>query len=108
MWFELAVPFADCPPQGFTQDWLLDSQLLGDARGPFGTQESIRYPLNVGEKEVYGAQLFFGAGNAQTLSTGDEIVQIRRGRLQQSAIVFRTVTLNEAIGILTAGKRKDA
>src|SRR6201998_1736689 len=62
--------------KGGAQNRLLNSQLLRDARGPFGTQNAIGNFLNIGKQEIHRAALGFAGAQVHLVGTRDQVIHI--------------------------------
>src|SRR5580704_3014160 len=89
------------------KDGFVETKLLRDAGGPFGTQNGIRNFLNVGQQEIYGVALPFSGGEVHAARASDEVVDVGRRFFEELDVGVFALLANKFVGIGFSGKRED-
>jgi hypothetical protein len=108
----LAAAFVGSFAESGAKHGFINAELLGDARGPLRTKQTVGNFLEIREQEIEGAQLPFSGGEIHLAGATDEVVDVRRRIFQGFDIRLGAFFADEEIGIglfiADGGKSEDA
>ena len=90
------------------EDGFVEAKLLGDARGPFGTEEAIRNLLDVRQQKIYGVALPFSSAEVHAARAGNEVIDVGWRFFEEFDVGVFALLADEFVGVGFSGECENA